>query len=131
MILTASYSLADQTGDSSLVAAVIWVEGVLLGTVATTIATIAVAAIGLMMLQGRVKWRKGASVILGCFILFGASAIGRGIRLLASDGPRVAYEPVVAPHYIITAAPQPLPRATQGSSGPADNDPYAGAAPRY
>ena len=33
----------------------------------------AVAAIGFMMLTGRMNWRYGATVILGCFILFGAT----------------------------------------------------------
>jgi type IV secretion system protein VirB2 len=33
-----------------------------------------------MMLTGRMNWRFGATVILGCFILFGASAIVSGIQ---------------------------------------------------
>jgi type IV secretion system protein VirB2 len=40
----------------------------------------AVAACGFMMLTGRLNWRHGATVILGCFILFGAGAIVGGIR---------------------------------------------------
>ena len=122
-----SYSLADPTGAPSLVAAVTWVEEVLLGTVATTIAIIAVAAIGLMMLRGRVNWRNGATVILGCFILFGASAIATGIRSLAGGDAGPAYEPVAVTPYVFPAAPQP----TQPPSGPLENDPYAGAAPHY
>jgi len=42
-----------------------------------------VAAVGLMMLTGRLNWRMGVTVILGCFILFGASAIVAGIKQAA------------------------------------------------
>jgi hypothetical protein len=31
-----------------------------------------------MMLTGRINWRYGVTVILGCFILFGASSIVAG-----------------------------------------------------
>ena len=37
-----------------------------------------------MMLTGRLNWRYGATVILGCFILFGAAAIVAGIRTAAT-----------------------------------------------
>jgi type IV secretion system protein VirB2 len=58
----------------------------LLGTVATTVAVIAVAAVGFMMLTGRINWRYGAVVILGCFVLFGATSIVAGIRAAALGG---------------------------------------------
>lgn len=60
-----------------------WLQGTLLGTVATTVAVIAIAAVGLMMLTGRINWRHGAVVIVGCFILFGAASIVAGIRAAA------------------------------------------------
>lgn len=60
-----------------------WVQGTLLGNVATTAAVIAVAACGFMMLTGRLNWRFGATVILGCFVLFGATAIVAGIQSAA------------------------------------------------
>ena len=44
---------------------------------------IAVAAVGFMMLTGRLNWRYGATVILGLFILFGAAGIVAGIRQAA------------------------------------------------
>jgi len=47
---------------------------------------IAVAAVGLMMLTGRINWRYGATVILGCFILFGAASIVAGIQASAQLG---------------------------------------------
>lgn len=76
----------DPAGSGAIVGAVQWLQGTLLGTVATTIAVIAVAFIGLMMLTGRMNWRHGAAVILGCFILFGAASIVAGIQSTAQAG---------------------------------------------
>ena len=78
--------LADPAGSGVLVSAVRWLEGTLLGTIATVVAVIAVATIGLLMLTGRINWRYGATVILGCFILFGAASIVAGIQSTASLG---------------------------------------------
>ena len=63
-----------------------WLQGTLLGTVATVVAIIAVAAVGFMMLTGRINWRYGATVIIGCFILFGAASIVAGIQSTAAVG---------------------------------------------
>lgn len=70
----------DPAGSGVILGAVNWVQGTLLGAVATAVAVIAVAGCGFMMLTGRMNWRYGGMVILGCFILFGASAIVGGIR---------------------------------------------------
>jgi type IV secretion system protein VirB2 len=78
--------MIDPQGSDVLVNAVNWMQATLLGTVATTAAVIAVAAIGFMMLSGRMNWRHGAVVILGCFILFGAASIVAGIRAAALGG---------------------------------------------
>lgn len=80
-------SLSDPAGSGAIVSAVRWLEGTLLGTVATVVAIIAVASVGLLMLTGRINWRYGATVILGCFILFGAASIVGGIQSAASVGP--------------------------------------------
>jgi type IV secretion system protein VirB2 len=74
---------ADPQGSSPLIAAMQWLEGTLLGNLATTAAVIAVAAVGFMMLTGRIEWRRGLTVVIGCFIIFGATAIVSGIRALA------------------------------------------------
>jgi type IV secretion system protein VirB2 len=76
----------DPAGSNVILNAVTWLQGTLLGNVATTLAVIAVGATGLMMLTGRIDWRRGATVILGCFILFGAAAIVAGIRSIAASG---------------------------------------------
>lgn len=92
MLAAANFSPAyaaigtDPTGSGVIVGAVNWLQGTLLGTVATVVAVIAVAAVGFMMLTGRINWRHGAVVILGCFILFGAASIVAGIRSAAVGG---------------------------------------------
>lgn len=116
--LSYSGSLADPSGSGAIVAAMAWLQGTLLGTLATTVAVVAVAWVGLMMLSGRVNLRHGLTVIAGCFILFGASAIAAGIRAVAEAGP-VAY--VAPPSTPPPAPPPPAP-------APVNADPYAGAA---
>jgi len=122
LISYAPTSLADSpAGSSALVAAITWLQDMLLGTVATSIAVIAIAAIGFGMLTGRVNIRHGATVILGCFILFGASAIVSGLRYAASGAGDYAPPPVV-----VVAPPPAQPRA-RPTGVPAPYDPYAGA----
>jgi type IV secretion system protein VirB2 len=74
---------ADPAGSGPIVAALGWLQGTLLGNVATAVAVMAVAAVGFMMLTGRMNWRFGATVIIGCFVLFGAGAIVSGIQSAA------------------------------------------------
>lgn len=76
----------DPAGSGPIVGALQWLQGTLLGTVATVAAVIAVAAVGFMMLTGRMNWRYGGVVILGCFILFGAASIVGGIQSTAAPG---------------------------------------------
>lgn len=76
---------ADPAGSGAFVGAVQWMQGTLLGTLATVVAVISVAVVGLMMLTGRINWRHGATVILGCFILFGAASIVGGIQSAAAS----------------------------------------------
>lgn len=76
----------DPAGSGPILGAFRWIQGTLLGSLATVIAIIAVSVVGLMMLTGRMNWRYGAMVVLGCFILFGASAIVGGIQAAAQNG---------------------------------------------
>jgi len=73
-------SFSDPAGSAPIVGALGWIQGTLLGTVATVVAVIAVASVGFLMLTGRMNWRYGATVILGCFVLFGAATIVGGIQ---------------------------------------------------
>lgn len=77
---------ANPQGSGPIVAALAWLQGTLLGNVATAVAVMAVAAVGFMMLTGRLNWRFGATVIIGTFILFGAGAIVSGIQSAAAAG---------------------------------------------
>jgi type IV secretory pathway VirB2 component (pilin) len=110
----------DPAGSSAIGAAMAWLQATFLGSVATSIAIIAVAAIGFRMLTGRVHWRYGASVLVGCFILFGASAIAAGLRA-AMEGREAPV--VVAPPPVVPPRAVALPAAP-----PANADPFAGAA---
>lgn len=104
--------------DGSLPSALHWVEGVLVGSVGSTIAIIAVGLTGFALLSGRMPFRHGASVVLGCFILFGAPAIAKGLLDLGfvSSGPVSISPPsVILPPPLPSKAPQP------------NYDPYAGA----
>ncbi|MBX3594140.1 TrbC/VirB2 family protein [Sphingomonas sp.] len=111
-------ALSGPAGSGALVAAVQWVQAALLGTLATTVAVIAVAAIGLGMLTGRIHVQRGATAIMGCFILFGAPAIADGLMRLGvaagGSNERAALSP-----------PAPIP--SQSPPSPAPYDPYAGA----
>jgi type IV secretion system protein VirB2 len=74
---------ANPAGSSPITNALDWIQGTLMGRVATTVAVIAVAMVGFMMLTGRINWRYGATVIIGVFILFGAATIVSGIQSVA------------------------------------------------
>ena len=122
MIIVATFSasltsLSNPPGSSVLVAAVTWLEGTLLGTLATTIAVIAVSWLGMLMLAGRLEIRRGITAIIGCFILFGASAIAGGIQSFVGSEPRMASIP-----------PPPVPPPAVPPPRPSNPDPYAGAA---
>lgn len=73
----------DPAGSNVIVGALTWLQGTLLGTVATVAAVIAVAAVGFMMLTGRLDWRRGLTVVIGCFVIFGAGALVAGFRQAA------------------------------------------------
>ena len=79
----AQYAAPDPAGSGPIGGAVEWLQGTMLGNVATAVAVMAVAAVGFLMLTGRINWRYGATVVLGLFIVFGAASIVGGIRSMA------------------------------------------------
>lgn len=99
-----------------------WVQMVLLGPLATSIAVIAVASIGLLMLSGRMNVRRGVTVLLGCFILFGAAGLAQGLRSVAGSLSRASS---------IRGSVQPYspiePSLVSAPTDTASADPYAGA----
>lgn len=73
----------DPQGSGVIAGAVSWLTGTLLGNVATGLAILAIAIIGILLAVGRLEWGRAALVVVGIFILFGAVSIVSGIRALA------------------------------------------------
>lgn len=112
-------SLADPPAGSPIADGVTWVQGVALGTTATAIAVLAVAAIGLLMLSGRLELRRGITVVIGCFVLFGAAVIATALTDVTATNNR-SNSPA-------TLSPDPLSNHVRSAPPPAVYDPYAGA----
>ena len=114
-----SVSLAEPPSPGVLRPAALWVEGILTGKLASVLAVIAVATLGFALLSGRIDIRRGLTVLVGCFILFGAPAIAVGLRSLAdatsSDDDATGAQPS-----------DQTPIATMPAN-PNYFDPYAGA----
>jgi type IV secretory pathway VirB2 component (pilin) len=109
-----------QTG--ALAAAINWIELTLVGNLATAIAIIAIGWFGMMMLSGRFSRRRGIQLIVGCFIIFGASTIASGVMSTLNSGSADAQ--TASPDFPVVAA---APAATPPSVA-VPYDPYAGAA---
>jgi type IV secretion system protein VirB2 len=114
----------DISSSDSIVAMIVWIQAAMLGSIATVIAGLSVAIVGGLMLTGRLNWRRGATVVVGCFVLFGAPRIAAGIRNTLSQSDLTP---------TIVALPPPdfgkmvkVPSNTSAPSAP--YDPYAGAA---
>ena len=72
-------SLFEPTGANTLANSANWIADTLLGSVAVGLCVLAVGFVGAMLLTGRLDWRQGMRVILGCFIIFGAPVIAAGM----------------------------------------------------
>lgn len=120
---------AGVSSDNVFLTAVQWLQDLLLGPLAISLAIIAVAALGLMMLSGRINIRRGGAVILGCFILFGAANIAQGLREAAGSA-QSAQPALTIP--VMEAAEGPVLQNTLAAPAQAtiSADPYAGAALR-
>lgn len=97
--------------------AIRWIESLMLGSLATIAAILAVAIIGFLLLEGRMDWRRGARTIFGCFLIFGAPLIAAGLLV-----PTHARVPKMSLLTVQAEVPPPPTRAPQ------QYDPYAGAA---
>lgn len=98
-----------------------WIEGALLGTVATTVAVICIAGIGFQFMTGRIPARRAITIVIGCFVLFGARGIASALSAFASGEPATEVErdaPQVPP---VQPSPRPPSRAA-----PNPFDPYPG-----
>jgi type IV secretory pathway VirB2 component (pilin) len=110
------YAQAPNQG-SALAASVEWVASVLTGTIGTSVAVLAMAGVGLAMLQGRLSVRDALRVVLGCFILFGAPAIAQSLLGMGQNRSAPVAIPTPPPAPAFAPPPTAKPRA----------DPYAGA----
>jgi type IV secretory pathway VirB2 component (pilin) len=115
----AATALTEPTGTQAISDAASWLQGTMLGSVATIVAVLAVAAVGVGLFAGRLNIRRGLTVVMGCFVLFGSAVIAHALMALvdtpASDRILVAAEAVPSP---LSALPK---------SEPIPYDPYAGA----
>lgn len=95
-----------------------WIAGLATGSIAVSIAIIAVAGIGFALLAGRIPYSRMMQVVIGCFILFGAGTIAGAFISLWPESEVTARQtmPVEPPTYVATD-PQQIPY-----------DPFAGAA---
>jgi type IV secretion system protein VirB2 len=80
LLVPATAHAQSTAGSGPIESALMWLQGTLLGNVATAVAVMAIAAVGFGMLTGRMNWRFGATVIIGIFIIFGAPVIVAGIQ---------------------------------------------------
>jgi type IV secretory pathway VirB2 component (pilin) len=111
----------DPLRTSAVGSAVEWVQVALLGSIGTSVAIIAIASVGFLMITGRIELRRAVQVVLGCFIIFGSSTVASGILSTLSGG---GGSPDLA-----QPAPAPLPSPPAVTHAPATPyDPYAGAA---
>jgi type IV secretion system protein VirB2 len=112
-------SLTDPPSVSAIGSATGWISNLVFGPLATALAVIAIAWIGFAMLSGRIDIRRGLSVLLGCFLLFGARGIADGLRSAATS-ESIASDTNVPPPPVY-AKPAPSANTANGY------DPYAGA----
>jgi type IV secretory pathway VirB2 component (pilin) len=106
---------------NALAVAAQWIADVLTGPVATSLAVISIAALGYLMLSGRLEIRRGLRIVLGCFILFSAPTIALGLRNATHDLERERTTLRMMKPTVLTP-----PSRTMDNSA----DPYAGAAVR-
>lgn len=98
-----------------------WLAALLTGTLAASIAILAVAIVGLMLLAGRVQAARVARVVIGCFIVFGAASIATGLSSLGSStdpAPNMANQSIELPEFrtseLTEGAYAPYPGAASG-----------------
>lgn len=116
-MLGASQSTAFLTSTGGLASATQWLADLLTGTLGASLAIVAIAITGLLMLQGRLSIRQAIRTIAGCFIVFGAPVMAKG--LWESTRPqRTPIQIEASPRF--TAPEIPAKPMT-------NPDPYAGA----
>lgn len=108
--------LTEPAARHGLAAAIGWLQDAMLGSAALSVAIIAVAGVGLLLLSGRLPARRGIAVVVGCFLVFGARGLASALTGAQSTPPEIMAAR--------GATPSPLP---QEPKAPQPFDPYAGA----
>jgi type IV secretory pathway VirB2 component (pilin) len=107
--------------------AVGWIEQVVFGSLGVTIAVLGVGLMGFRILLGYANPKEMGRILLGCFILFGAPTIARG--LIASLGYGQASEPRDVPTVAAPVAPTSVPSVPHMPPANANPfDPYSNGA---
>lgn len=106
-------------------AALSWIVAALTGSIAVSLAVIAVALLGLSLLRGHVDMQRAVRVVIGCFLIFGAHAVAAGFMGLAGHHV-LAHDEPSEPKIAAPPSPPPMPIAPPPSA-PSGYDPYAGA----
>lgn len=84
----------DGGGEGAMESALQWMVGIFYGPVGTTIAVLAIALLGALMLQGRMPVKRGVQMVLGLFLFFGGASLaevfvgqapGRSVAAMSSD----------------------------------------------
>lgn len=95
-----------------------WITSLVIGPLGTGLAVIAVAWFGFGLLGGHFSFRRGGTLILGCFLLFTAPVLANALVSLVWSAAEVALPD--SPQRI-EVEPPPKPAT------PPTYDPYAGA----
>jgi type IV secretory pathway VirB2 component (pilin) len=103
-----------------LVSSADWMVAVVTGSAASALGVLSIASLGYLMLSGRLPLRRGALAVLGCFILFGAPTLARGL-VNAQARPSAPLKTASSMHPLRLNTPIPPDTG---------HDPYAGAAVR-
>lgn len=78
--------------EGAMASALQWMVGVLYGPFGTTIAVLAIALLGALMLQGRMPVKRGVQMVLGLFLFFGGASLAE-VFVGQAPGPSVATLP--------------------------------------
>jgi hypothetical protein len=112
---------------TSIEAAISWLVALITGEVATILPMIAIAFVGYLCFAGRLPIVRAGSVILGTFLLFGASQMAAALVNLAGDEQAMRFQDVrlsTPQHRSHRELPDGVPRSPTPSNNPFD--PYSG-----
>lgn len=115
-------TFASPATDSAIGNASSWALSLTSGSIAASLAVLAVAGVGFAMLTGRLRIRNGGTVLIGCFVLFGSAVLAQSLLEFA-EGSRNNQVPQAQADLFMPPPPALEPPKRQLSV-----DPYAGAA---